>query len=175
MRCPQCASKNIVKNGYYKSYQKYKCKDCNRQFSERSFSFFYRHRFPEEIIKNSILFTLFVSTRNAKFLISETAQFYPSHVSIYNWVEKFAFLLSKQKRVMAFSNIWHVDEKFVKVKGSKDDFAYLWVVMDDHNNIIAVYVSERRDYASARTILSLAKQTTKKPPDIIVSDGLQSL
>jgi len=107
------------------------------------------------------------------FLIKETLQFSPSHVSIFNWMKKFAFLLKGMRRNMSFSNIWHVDEKFVKVRGCKD-FAYLWVVMDDKNSMIAVYVSQKRDIASAKAVLNLAKQRAEKPPDILVTDGCPS-
>lgn len=171
MNCVQCCSSNVVKDGFYNSYQKYKCKNCHRQFSERSFSFFARHRYPEEVIKNSILYCFFISTRYAKFLIQETIQFNPSHVSIYNWTIKFAQVLSKLKRRKSFSNVWHVDEKFIKVKGSIDDFAYEWVVMDDKNSMIAVDVSQKRDISGARKVLDLAKKNADKPPDILVSDG----
>lgn len=174
MECFACHSKNVKKNGLYNNYQKYKCKNCQRQFSERTYSFFHRHRFPEEIIKFCILQMMFVSTRTAKFLLKEIFQFKASHVSIYNWNKKFAHLLSKLERSKSFSNIWHVDEKFVRIKGSKDDFAYLWVVIDDKNNMIAVNVSESRDIKSALQILSIAKENTEKPPDIIVTDGLQA-
>ena len=86
--------------------------------------------------------------------------------------KKFAYLLSKLQRSKGFSNVWHVDEKFVRVKGSKDKFAYLWVVIDDKNNIIATYVSNNRDIISAKTVLQKAKQNAERPPDIIVTDGL---
>ncbi|MFH1210003.1 MAG: DDE-type integrase/transposase/recombinase, partial [archaeon] len=71
-------------------------------------------------------------------------------------------------------NIWHVDEKFIRVKGSIDDFDYLWVVIDDKNSIISEYVSEKRDIASAKKALRKAKQNAERPPDIIVTDGLQA-
>lgn len=172
MECFECHSTNVVRNGKYKIYQKFKCKNCNRQFSERSFSFFCRHRYPEEVIRNAILFCMFVSTRNSAFLLDETIQFHPSHVSVYNWIKKFASLSTNLKRSMNFSNIWHADEKFVKVKGSKDPFAYLWVVIDDKNNIIATHVSFERNTDGAKTVLAKAKEITKKPPDVLVSDGL---
>ena len=173
MHCIKCKSENVIKNGYYKDYQKYRCKDCNKQSSERSFSFFCRHRFPEEVIKNAILFGCFVSTRNVVFLIKETVQFTFAHVTAFNWMKKFAHLLSKLKRNRSFSNIWHIDEKFIKIKGI-EDFAYLWVVMDDLNNMVAVHVSKKRDIEGAVTSLEKAKTCADKPPDIIVSDGLQA-
>ena len=174
MNCLTCNSTNIKKDGKYKFYQKYRCKNCHTQFSERSFSFFHRHRFPEEIIKFCILQMMFISTRMTKFTLDEVFQFKTSHVTIYNWNKKFAHLLSKLQRSKGFSNVWHVDEKFVKVRGSKDKFAYLWVVIDDKNNIIAVNVSESRDTKSAKQILNIAKLNADKPPDIIVTDSLQA-
>lgn len=173
MECIVCHSKNVVRNGFYKDYQKYKCENCGRQFSERSFSFFYRSRYPEEIIKNAVLCTLFVSTRIASFMVCETMNFSVSHVSIFNWMKKFACLLQGNMRSISFSNVWHADEKFVKVKGCKE-FAYLWVVIDDKNSIIAVHVSPKRDIEGAHTVLELAKQRALKPPDILVTDGCSS-
>ena len=173
MECISCNSTNVVKNGFYNLYQSYKCKNCQRQFSERSLSFFCRHRYPEDVIKKAILFTLFVSTRISKFMVQETMNFTVSHVTIFNWMVKFAHLLSKQKRQMTFSNIWHVDEKFVKVRGT-NGWSYLWVVIDDKNSVITVYVSRRRDIESARIVLQMAKDRAEKPPDILVSDGCPS-
>lgn len=174
MECLACYSKNVVRNGKYKSYQKYKCNDCNKQFSERSFSFFCRTRFDEKIIMNAILIACFVSTRIAKFLLLETANAKVSHQTIYNWSIKFASKVSKIKRRMNFSNIWHVDEKFIKVKGSEDDFAYLWIVIDSLNSIIATYVSLKRDISGAVAALKKAYAKSLKPPDILVTDGLQA-
>jgi len=171
--CIMCSSRETIRYGYYKTYRKYRCKSCGKQFSERSFSFFCRHRFPEEVIRNAILYGFFVSTRNIAFLVEETMNFSPSHVSAYNWIIKFASLLNKQRRAIGFSKVWHVDEKFVKIRGCKD-FAYLWVVMDDKSSIIAVHVSQKRDVMGARTVLKIAKERARKPPDILVTDGLQA-
>lgn len=174
MECFACYSKNIARNGKYKSCQKYKCKDCGKQFSERSFSFFYRHRFPEKVIMDATLIAFFVSSRNASFLLLEMIHIKVSHQSCYNWSKKFAKLVSKIKRQMNFSNIWHVDEKFIKVRGSKDPFAYLWVVIDNKNTIITQHVSFARDIINAKIVLKKALDKAMKPPDIIVSDGLQA-
>ena len=120
MNCVTCNSDNIKKNGKYKDYQNYKCRDCNRQFSERSLSFFARYRFPEEIIKDAVLFGCFVSTRNVCFLVKESKGFCFTNMTAYNWIKKFAEYLVKNIRKQDFSNIWHVDEKFIRVKGPKN-------------------------------------------------------
>lgn len=93
---------------------------------------------------------------------------------------KFSSLISKYNRSIDFSNIWHVDEKFIKVKDNVKDkkgrikFSYLWVVIDDKNNIIAVYVSHKRDIISAKKTLQLALSRANKPPEILISDGCPS-
>ena len=174
MICPHCKSPCTIKYGCYKQYQKYKCNSCDKQFSERSFSFFYRARFPEKIIMNAVLLVCFVSTRIAKFLLLETTNVGISHQTIYNWSKKFASKVGKIRRQMNYSNVWHVDEKFIKVRNSKDDFAYLWVVIDDNNTIIAEHVSFERDTNNARIVLKKALDKSVKPPDILVSDGLQA-
>src|SRR3989344_7402428 len=98
MNCIVCNSNKTVRNGKYKTYQNFKCRNCGEQFSERSFSFFCRHRYPEEVIKSGILCNFFVSTRYASFLVKEIKNFNPTHVSVYNWSIKFAQHLSKLKR-----------------------------------------------------------------------------
>lgn len=174
MICPNCKEPHTTKYGYYKNYQRYKCNGCGKQFSERAFSFFYRHRFPEKVIMNAILISFFVSSRNISFLLLNMLNTKISHQSCYNWNKKFASKISKLNRQMNFSNIWHVDEKFIKVKGSKDPFAYLWVVIDDKNTIITEHVSFERNMINAKIVLKKAYDHALKPPEIIVTDGLQS-
>ena len=173
MNCIACNSVDVIRNGQYKTFQKFKCKNCGRQFSERSLSFFCRHRFPEEVIKNALLYLFFAATRNVVFLLNETIQFNPSHVSVWSWAEKFARETSKLPIKKSFSSVWHVDEKFIKVRGVKD-FAYLWVVIDDKNTILAVHASKQRDIEGAERVLMLAKQRAERPPNVLVSDGLQA-
>lgn len=80
--------------------------------------------------------------------------------------------IEKRKPIL-FTNIWHADEKFIRVRKSKDDFAYLWVVSDSNSNIIAVYVSNARDAKSAKVVLRRARERTGFNPRVIVTDGLQ--
>ncbi len=179
MECISCNSRNVVRDGKYKTYQKYKCRNCGRQFSERSFSFFCRHRFPDFVIKNSILYSFFVSARRVKFLAKETMLAVFSHQTAYNWSKKFAEFVSKLAKVVDYSNVWHVDEKYIKCRNKKDrrgnvKYSYLWIVIDNKNNVIAVHVSHERNIKNAVLVLERAKSKAIKPPDIVVTDGLQA-
>jgi len=173
MDCIKCNSNHTKRYGYYKNYQKYKCNSCNKQFTERSFSFFSGHRFPEIIISNAILLNHQISTRMTKHYFRQN-YIYFSHVSVYNWSKKFDKRLSNLNKIhkIEYADIWHVDEKFIRVRGV-DGFAYLWVVEDTNNNIIATNVTDKRDCKGAKQVFRKALKNAGFIPSIIVSDGLQ--
>ncbi|HSL14615.1 MAG TPA: hypothetical protein VK882_10205 [Nitrososphaeraceae archaeon] len=39
--CPRCESYNIKKDGHYRSYQKYFCKQCERWFNDKTGTVFH--------------------------------------------------------------------------------------------------------------------------------------
>ena len=175
MICIYCSSSKIILNGHSKEgVQRYKCNDCSRRFCEKGI--FARIRFPKEVIMNVLFLRSYpLSTRNVKKILKKLNKIKISHVSIYNWVMKFAPYLCKFANIfpLKFTNIWHVDEKFIHVRGSKDTHSYLWVVSDSNNNIISTHVSFERDIVNAKIVLERAKQRSGFAPEILVSDGLQ--
>lgn len=175
MRCIYCSSQLTVKNGHDKrGIQRYKCNDCKKRFCEKGI--FARHRYPVSIIMDALfLYSQPISTRGVTVNLKRFRKIKPSHVTIYNWVVKFASYLIKiaNKKPIAFTNIWHVDEKFIHVRGSKDPHAYLWIVSDTDANIIATHVSFVRDMANAKIVLGKAKERAGFAPELLVSDGLQ--
>ena len=132
--CIYCSSSNFVRNGHdSKGVQRYKCNDCHRRFCEKGI--FARHRFSPEIIMNAIFLRSFpLSTRNVKRIFEKMLLVIVSHKSIYNWLVKFAPYINRiaKNKPIAFTKEWHVDEKFIHVRGSKDKHAYLWIVSDSN-------------------------------------------
>ena len=179
MNCIHCSSFYTVKNGHdKKGAQRFKCNGCHRRFSEKGI--FARMRFPKEVITNALFLRLYpLSTRNVKRILKKLNHIRVSHVSIFNWVMKFAPHLCKFANIfpLNFSKIWHVDEKFIKVRKEKITkkkyFAYLWIVSDNKSNIIATHVSFSRDMINAKIVLQKAKQRAGFSPDILISDGLR--
>ena len=175
MLCIYCSSPLTVKNGHdEKGVQRYKCNACKKRFCEKGI--FARHRFPPLIILDALfLYSQPISTRGVTVNLKRFRNIIVTHVTVYNWVIKFASYLIKiaNKKPINFSDIWHVDEKFIHVRGSKDPHAYLWIVSDSHANIISTNISFLRDENSARIILRKALDRTRFCPEIIVSDGLQ--
>jgi transposase-like protein len=64
-----------------------------------------------------------------------------------------------------------VDETYVKVAGR---WRYVYRAVDDHGQVIDVYVSARRDIAAARRFFSTAI-TAQGTPDEVVTDLAQAL
>jgi len=119
-----------------------------------------------------------ISTRGVVRNLKRFRKTEPSHVSVYNWVIKFASHLIKlaNLRPLNFTEQWHVDEKFIKVKHptkKRGDFSYLWIVSDTNGNILATHVSLHRDGKNAKRVLQKAKLKAGFSPEILVSDGLQ--
>ncbi|MEK6928551.1 MAG: DDE-type integrase/transposase/recombinase [Nanoarchaeota archaeon] len=174
--CVNCSSPNYVRNGHDKEgVQRYKCCECKRRFCEKGI--FARHRYPVELIMDAIfLYSQPISTRGVVRNLKRFRKIEPSHVSVYNWVIKFASYIIKIASIkpLNFSNEWHCDEKFIRVRKSRDPFAYLWIVSDSNSNIITTHVSFRRNIESAKIVFEKAKQRTGFLPEIMVTDGLQA-
>src|SRR5580765_4914015 len=72
------------------------------------------------------------------------------HVTLFRWVQRFTPLLIDAARPCrhAVGDRWFVDETYVKVAGV---WRYLYRAIDEHGQMIDVYLSRRRDIAAART------------------------
>jgi transposase-like protein len=116
-----------------------------------------------------------ISTRGVVVNLKRFRGINVTNVTIYNWIIKFSpkLIESANRKPLNFTKIFHVDEKFIHVRYSKDPHAYLWIVSDSNSNIIATHVSFARDEANAKIVLAKAKERAGFCPDILVSDGLQ--
>ncbi len=47
--CPRCQSNNIKKDGHYRSYQKYFCKQCERWFNDKTGTVFHYSHTPLKV------------------------------------------------------------------------------------------------------------------------------
>jgi len=88
------------------------------------------------------------------------------HVTLYRWVQRFTPLLVDAARPR-----WHlagdrrfVDETYVKVSGV---WSYVYRAVDQRGQVLDVYVSQRRDIASARTFLAAALSVHDVPTEVV--------
>lgn len=174
MDCIHCFSANTVRNGHKGELQLYKCRDCKRAFCEKGI--YARMEYKPFLISSAIMLRMHrLSFEEISYVLGKILHRRPEASTIYRWIMKFQPILCRIEKVIpfTFTKVWHVDEKFIRVRGSKDDFAYLWVVADSKNHILAVHVSNARTGENAKIVLKKAKEVSKENPRVIVTDGLQ--
>ena len=107
-------------------------------------------RFPVEVITVAVRWYLRygLSYRDVEELLAERGV-EVDHVTVYRWVQRFTPLLADAARFArhAPGDRWFVDETYVKVGGV---WRYVYRAVDQHGQVIDVYVSARRDGQAAR-------------------------
>ena len=87
------------------------------------------------------------------------------HVSVYRWVQRFTLEFVEAARPSRHcpGDRWFVDETYVKVAGR---WTYLYRAIDQHGQVIDVWLSRRRDLASARRFFNRALTSGTVPVEI---------
>ncbi len=124
-------------------------------------------RFPPEVILLAVRWYLRygLSYRDLEELLAERG-IAVDHVTLYRWVQRFTPLLIDAARPAQHlaGDRWFVDETYVKVSGV---WCYVYRAVDQHGQVIDVYVSRRRDIASARTFFTAALTVHGDPGEVI--------
>jgi putative transposase len=117
-----------------------------------------------------------LSLRNVEDLLHERG-IDVSHEAVRFWWNRFGPMFAsgiRKKRVQqlrVYSNWrWHLDEVFVKINGETQ---YLWRAVDYEGEVLASYVTKRRDRKAAMRFLKKAMKRYGRPR-IIVTDRLRS-
>jgi IS6 family transposase len=124
-------------------------------------------RFPPEIIVLAVRWYLRygLSYRDVEELLAERG-IEVDHVTVYRWVQRFIPLLVDAARPCrhAVGDRWYVDETYVKVAGR---WRYVYRAVDQHGQIIDVYVSPRRDTRAARRFFATALGDHGDPAEVV--------
>ncbi len=88
------------------------------------------------------------------------------HVTIYRWVQRFTPLVVEAARPCRHSvgDSWFVDETYVKVAGV---WRYVYRAVDQHGQVIDVYVSKRRNVPAATRFFETLLAGRERPREII--------
>jgi len=124
-------------------------------------------RFPPDVIMLAVRWYLrySLSYRDLEELLAERA-IEVDHVTLYRWVQRFTSELIDAARPSrhAVGDRWFVDETYVKVNGV---WRYVYRAVDQHGQVIDVFVSQRRDIESARRFFTKALAAHRVPVDVI--------
>jgi transposase, IS6 family len=128
-------------------------------------------RFPPEIIVLAVRWYLRYgfSYRDLEELLAERG-IDVDHVTVFRWVQCFTPLLADAARPCrhAVGNRWFVDETYVKVAGS---WRYVYRAVDQHGQIIDVFVSPRRDTRAARCFFEVALGAHGEPVEVVTDSA----
>jgi len=163
--CKKCGSDRLRKDGKYKEFQQYKCKNCGFRFSFTSD--LPKRRTNSKIINFAI--NLYITTGiSLRKLAKKIWKFFKvkiSYEAIRLWIKAF-----KSSEITLNEDVlWHADETSLRIKGK---IHWLWLVInDDKRTIITWQISKDRDYETAKAVMLKAKEKAGIP-GLIITDGL---
>jgi transposase-like protein len=169
--CPQCGIASVRKNGRdRKGAQVFECLRCGRSFTALSGTPFSGYHFPPDVI--SLAVRWYLRYRLSYADVAEWVAERGVHVNrstIYDWVQHFAPLYQEAARPhrRTVGTTWQVDETYVKVAGA---WQYVYRAIDEHDQVIDVYVSAHRAADDAATFFRRAITTTGVTPQTVTTD-----
>ena len=156
-------------------YRRFRCRECGKQYNERSGSLLNHTQYPSDVIALVVLwrlrYRLTLRDLAEMFLVRGIAF---SHEAIRGWEAKLAPLLAGELRRRrhgrggARGRHWHVDETYLKVRGR---WCYLYRAIDRDGNLVDTLLSEHRDMAAAQAFFRSARAATGITPERVTTDG----
>ncbi len=171
MRCGRSAGERCTKAGRDRSQrQLYRCSECSRRVTARTGSAFNGYPFSDEVIALTVRWYLrfrLSYAEVAEWLAERGVMVAPS--TIYDWVQAFTPRLSDAARRhrSPVGTRWRVDETLLKIGGR---WRYVFRCLDEHGQIVDVYLSDHRDAASARACFDRAVASSDAVPTRVISD-----
>jgi IS6 family transposase len=134
--------------------------------SRQPASAFAGSRFPSEVIVLAVRWYLRygLSYRDLEELLAERGTAV-DHVTLYRWVQRFTPIMTAAAGPWrhAVDSRWFVDETYVKVTGR---WRYVYRAVDEHGQVIEVFVSKRRDVTAAELFFATAIRSHGAPTEV---------
>jgi putative transposase len=177
MDCVACGSAAVTERPERtaRGYRRFRCRECGKQFNERSGGLLNHTQYPSDVIALVVLwrlrYRLTLRDLVEMFLVRGITF---SHEAVREWEAKLAPMLADELRRRrhrkggARGRHWHVDETYVKVRGR---WCYLYRAIDRGGNLVDAMLSEHRDMAAAQAFFRSARSATGMTPDRVTTDG----
>jgi putative transposase len=177
MDCVACGSAAVTERPERtaRGYRRFRCRDCGKQYNERSGGLLNHTHYPSDVIALVVLWRL-----RCRLTLRDLAEMFLtrglvfSHEAVREWEAKLAPALADELRRRrhgrggAGGRHWHVDETYIKVRGR---WAYLYRAIDRDGNLVDTMLSEHRDMAAAQAFFRSAQAVTGVTPDRVTTDG----
>src|SRR5918992_3872100 len=180
MDCVCCGSAALTERPERtaRGYRRFRCRDCGKQFNERSAGALNRAQYPSDVVALVVLwrlrYRLTLRDLSEMFLVRGLVF---SHEAVRDWEAKLAPVLAGELRRRrhgrggARGRHWHVDETYLKVRGR---WGYLYRAIDRDGDLVDTMLSERRDMAAAQAFFRSARAVTGVVPERVTTDGHRS-
>ena len=110
--CPQCRSKNVVRNGTVFRVQRYICRDCSYSFVARPPNYGYGKHYPDQVREKSVKTRVKTSLRKAADLFRILGNVIISHETIRKYVPP-----PPDMKMKSFGYFFY-DEQYAHIDGS---------------------------------------------------------
>ena len=177
MRCIECGSGAVTERPECtaQGYRRFRCRQCGKQFNERSGGLLNRAQYPSDVIALVVLWRL-----RYKLALRDLPEMFAirgivfCHETVREWEAKLTPALAEDLRRRRHGRVgcsWYVDETYIKVHGR---WCYLYRAIDRAGALVDVMFSEQRDMAAANAFFRSAKAVTGVTPDRVTTDGHDS-
>src|ERR1700710_1820967 len=154
MECICCGSTAVTERSdrTAQGYRRFRCRDCGKQFNERSDGLLNRASLPSDIIAFVVFCRLryHLTLRDlSEILLLRGIEV--SHKAVRDWETKLLPVMGEELRKRRHGKprdpgaSWYVDETYLQVRGK---WAYLYRAVDRDGNLIDTMLSEHRDMAA---------------------------
>lgn len=171
--CPSCGAKDIIRYGTRSGRQVYKCKPCDKKFTDNGA--LPGRKIPANQVGSALsLFFEGLSYRDIQRNMDQQFGFTPSTATLYEWVRDYTargrdFLDDFKAET---GDEWVADETVIKADGEK---LWLWNVVDVSTRyLLATHVSRTRTIPDAEKLFREARSRAARKPRRIVTDGLRA-
>ncbi|MBV8870154.1 MAG: IS6 family transposase [Acetobacteraceae bacterium] len=177
MECVECgsAATSARRDRTAQGHRRFRCRDCGREFNERSGGALNRTQYPSDVIALVVLWRL-----RYRLTLQDLSEMFLqrgivfSHEAVREWEAKLTPILTAELRQRrrgkggAGRRSWHVDETYLRVRGR---WCYLYRAIDRNGDLVDTMLSEHRDMAAAKAFFRSAKAATGLVPDRVTTDG----
>ncbi|CAA9287536.1 MAG: hypothetical protein AVDCRST_MAG77-4419 [uncultured Chloroflexi bacterium] len=172
--CPFCRRRASKRDGHDGAgRQRYACRPCGKDFTERSASAFAGYRWPAEVILLAVRWSLShpLSAASVMELLAERG-INVSTRTVLRWVQTFGPLLAAEvrKHRRPLGTRCYVDEVFFFREKAK---RYLYRAVDETGQVVDVLFRQHRDTDSAGSFFRQALARTGWHPTQVISDHHQ--
>src|ERR687885_271482 len=177
MECVDCgsAATSERRGRTAQGHRRFRCRDCGREFNERSGGLLNRTQYPSDVIALVVLWRL-----RYRLTLQDLSEMFLgggivfSHERVREWEAKLTPILTAELRQRrrgkggAGRRSWFVDETYLKVR---DRWCYLYRAIDRNGDLVDTLLSEHRDMTAAKAFFRSAKSATGMTPDRVTTDG----